>query len=546
MKTKKLFSMAAAALLMAACSNSDDFDVQKPAETAGVYHFEATIAAPNADASMRTVYTEDEGNIKVKWEENDEIAAVVTNSEGKYVKDVLTVSKVNTDGSATISGDITKPKDGKETVDLIYPASIVTVVDDGNDYRISFKKMIDGTLDGTLESIANNIDYRMADDCALTVSGDKATLTSAANLESKLSIWKLTLKKEDNSSLSASKVAIGDGKGVMASATLASAASEVYLPVLVDAMSADIVISATEGSDNYHYLKKNVTLAAKKYYRSTVQMTKGAHLAFLSADYEANDGETLTGTLANNVKITIAAGATVTLKDANINGSGTGTSGNYAGITCKGDATIILEGTNTVQGFASNYPGIYVPENKTLTITGSGSLTVKGKSYAAGIGGGAANSNKNCGNIVIKGGNITATGGSYAAGIGTGRANNASVAGGNIEINGGTINATGGSNSAAIGTGYVNNSGSNECGAITISTGVTSVTATKGISSPNIIGKGYAQGGGTQTCGTITFGAAQVFDGSAWSTNPMAAGTYGGLNLAITNSNKTWTLTPAP
>ena len=546
MKTMKIFSMAAAALLMAACSNSDDFDVQKPAETAGVYHFEATIAAPNADASMRTVYTEDEGNIKVKWEENDEIAAVVTNSEGKYVKDVLTVSKVNTDGSATISGDITKPKDGKETVDLIYPASIVTVVDDGNDYRISFKKMIDGTLDGTLESIANNIDYRMADDCALTVSGDKATLTSAANLESKLSIWKLTLKKEDNSSLSASKVAIGDGKGVMASATLASAASEVYLPVLVDAMSADIVISATEGSDNYHYLKKNVTLAAKKYYRSTVQMTKGAHLAFLSADYEANDGETLTGTLANNVKITIAAGATVTLKDANINGSGTGTSGNYAGITCKGDATIILEGTNTVQGFASNYPGIYVPENKTLTITGSGSLTVKGKSYAAGIGGGAANSNKNCGNIVIKGGNITATGGSYAAGIGTGRANNASVAGGNIEINGGTINATGGSNSAAIGTGYVNNSGSNECGAITISTGVTSVTATKGISSPNIIGKGYAQGGGTQTCGTITFGAAQVFDGSAWSTNPMAAGTYGGLNLAITNSNKTWTLTPAP
>ena len=547
MKTMKLFSMAAVALCLAACSNSDDFDVQKPAETAGVYHFEATIAAPNADASMRTVYTEDGGNIKVAWEENDEIAAVVTNSEGKYAKTVLTVSKVNTDGSAVISGDITKPKDGEETVDLIYPADIVTVVANGSDYRISFMKMSNGTLDGTLESIANNIDYRMADDCALTVSGDKATLTSAAKLESKLSIWKLTLQDKVGNALSASKVAIGDGKGVMASATLASAASEVYLPVLVDAMSADIVISATEGSDNYYYLKKNVTLAAKKYYRSTVQMTKGAHLAFLSADYEANDGETLTGTLASNVKISIADGATVTLKDANINGSGTWSSGNYAGITCEGDATIILEGTNKVQGFASNYPGIYVPENKTLTITGSGSLTVQGKSYAAGIGGGAANSNKNCGNIVISGGTVEATGGGNGAGIGTGRANNASVAGGNIEINGGTIIATGGSNSAAIGTGHANgSSSSNTCGAITISTGVTSVTATKGISSPNIIGKGYAQGGGTQTCGTITFGATQVFDGSAWTPATMVADTYGGLNLAITNSNKTWTLTPAP
>lgn len=538
MKTFKIFSMAAVALCLAACSNSDDYSVQMPTQSADVLHFEAAVAAPNADATMRTVYTEDGGNIKVAWKENDEIAAVVTNSEGKYAKTVLTVSKVNTDGSATISGDITKPKDGKEAVDLIYPASIVTVTDDGKDYRISFKKMIDGTLDGTLESIANNIDYRMADDCALTVSGDKATLTSAAKLESKLSIWKLTLKKEDNSSLSASKVAIGDGKGVMASATLASAASEVYLPVLVDAMSADIVISATEGSDNYYYLKKNVTLAAKKYYRSTVQMTKGAHLACLTADYEAKDGETLTGTLTSNVKISIAAPVapatttTVTLKDANINGSGTWTNGNYAGITCKGDATIILEGTNTVQGFASNYPGIYVPENKTLTITGSGSLTVKGKSYAAGIGGGAANSNKNCGNIVINGGNITATGGSYAAAIGTGRANNASVAGGNIEINGGTINATGGSNSAAIGTGYVNNSGSNECGAITISTGVTSVTATKGNSSPNIIGKGYAQGGGTQTCGTITI------DGVA---NATTSSTFPNFNSSV--SGNTWTLT---
>ena len=512
MKTFKIFSMAAVALCLAACSNSDDYSVQMPTQSADVLHFEATVAAPNADASMRTVYTVDGTNINVKWEVGDKIAAIVVNSENKFAKTELTVSKVNDDGSAVISGDITKPKDGELKVDLIYPADIVTVVANGSDYRISFMKMSNGTLDGTLESIANNIDYRMADDCALTVSGDKATLTSAAKLESKLSIWKLTLKKEDNSDLSASKVAIGDGTGVMASATLASAASEVYLPVLVDAMSADIVISATEGSDNYYYLKKNVTLAAKKYYQSTVQMTKGAHLAFLTADYVAKDGETLTGTLASNVKISIAAPVapatttTVTLKDANINGSGTWTSGNYAGITCVGDATINLEGTNTVKGFDDDYPGIYVPNGKKLTIDGTGSLDASSTGSGAGIGGGY---DIVCGNIAINGGTITATGGDGSAGIGggvngscnitinggtvtaTGGDYAAGIGGGmygscNINISGGTVNATGGTSAAGIGSGYFNNAS----GAITITSGVTKVTATAGTGGPCSIGKG--------------------------------------------------------
>ena len=508
MKTFKIFSMAAVALCLAACSNNDDYSVQMPTQSADVLHFEAAVAAPNADATMRTVYEVDGTNIKVAWKDGDKIAAIVTNSEGKYAKTELTVSKVNTDdGSATISGDITKPKDDALTVDLIYPASIVTVTDDGNDYRISFMKMSNGTLDGTLESIANNIDYRMADDCALTVSGDKATLTSAAKLESKLSIWKLTLKKEDNSSLSASKVAIGDGTGVMASATLASAASEVYLPVLVDAMSDDIVISATEGSDNYYYLKKNVTLAAKKYYRSTVQMTKGAHLALLTAEtYIAKDGETLTGALAADAttKIKIADNATVTLKDVTINGTNVDDIPyKHAGITCEGDATIKLEGTNTVKGFHEKSPGISVPDGNTLTIQGTGSLTASSNGKAAGIGSGYKDF---CGAIVIKGGTITATGGNQAAGIGCGYQGTC----GAITISGGTITATGGYQAAGIGSGY-----QGTCGAITISGGT--VTAMGGDIGAGI-GSGY-QG----SCGTI-----EISGGTVNATGGMMAAGIGG------------------
>ena len=183
-------------------------------------------------------------------------------------------------------------------------------------------------------------------------------------------------------------------------------------------------------------------------------------LGTLTEDYTAYDGDILTGTLGKNVKISIASGATVTLRDATINGKG-----QWAGITCLGDATIVIEGENSVMGFALIHPGIYIPKGKTLTIRGDGSLTASGKndnsaSCGAGIGGGYF---RECGNIVIEGGTINATGGRQAAGIG-----------------GGAFSG---------------------CGNITITSGVTSVTATKGDRCPYSIG-----GGERGWCGTVTIG----------------------------------------
>ena len=320
----------------------------------------------------------------------------------------------------------------------------------------------------------------------------------------------------------------------------------------------------TIGSSNFT-LPGNTALAAGKIYNITRGTGATVDLSKKNADYTAQNGETLTGTLGNNVKISIADGATVILNNVNINGSGTWTSGNYAGITCEGDATIILSGTNTVKGFYEDYPGIFAAVGKTLTIKGPGTLNVSSNGTgAAGIGGGedvacgnivisggtitathgiGGGEDSACGNIVISGGTITATGGENAAGIGSGQSYEKNASCGNITISGGTITAKGGDGAAGIGSGqgYTNHGPyiPSTCGAITITSGVTQVTATKGTDAPNSIGSGN-----NSTCGTITFGATQVFDGSAWSTDPMAAGTYGGLNLAI--SGNTWTLTPAP
>ena len=143
----------------------------------------------------------------------------------------------------------------------------------------------------------------------------------------------------------------------------------------------------------------------------------GKYVNNKALEYVVQDGEVLTGTYGGNDKISITDGATVTLNNVIINGVNSNDY-NWAGITCLGDCEIVLaeNSKNTVKGFYENYPGIYVPEGKTLTISGTGSLDASG-SRAAGIGCGCENS---CGSIVINGGTIVARGGYEAAGIGSG------------------------------------------------------------------------------------------------------------------------------
>ena len=133
-----------------------------------------------------------------------------------------------------------------------------------------------------------------------------------------------------------------------------------------------------------------------------------------TGDIELVDDDVVTGTGGRDTHVTIADGATVTLYNVNI--TSITSDHEWAGITCLGDATIIVKGTSAVKG-GHNSAGIFVPSGKTLTITGDGSLTATGKTRSAGIGG---NTLTDCGNIVIDGGTITAVGSTAAAGIGGG------------------------------------------------------------------------------------------------------------------------------
>ena len=244
-------------------------------------------------------------------------------------------------------------------------------------------------------------------------------------------------------------------------------------------------------------------------YKATCEVTVGIFLANVTANKEFTDGDILMGTLASNVKLSIAPGATITLQNASING----VNGAYdwAGITCSGDATIILKGTNVVRGFKKFYPGIFIPKDYTLTIQGDGNLTATpcdgggGSATGAGIGGAfipfAAG---DCGNIVIKGGDITAVGGGSAAGIGAAPDHNC----GNITISDGNVTATGGSGAAGIGSADVTGGTSPfGCGDITISGGV--VKATGGMMGAGI-GSGLGRSSSLSFCGNILISGGTV------------------------------------
>ena len=227
-------------------------------------------------------------------------------------------------------------------------------------------------------------------------------------------------------------------------------------------------------------------------------------LSTVTSDRTFQNGDVLQGTLFTKAKLSIAAGATVTLNGVNINWGGSLAGGDFAGLNCVGNATIILAdgSVNYVKGFMDGPSGIHVAPNYTVTIQGNGTLNVATKGGGAAIGSGYSDQNgsRNAGNIVINGGTIYANGGNLGAGIGGG--GRAKV--GNITINGGIIFAVGGGTGAGIGGGQSKNSSwKSQVGNITISSSVRYLKATKGSGAAHSIGKGSSD---YSVCGTVKVG----------------------------------------
>lgn len=278
-----------------------------------------------------------------------------------------------------------------------------------------------------------------------------------------------------------------------------------FWPVAATTGEGDFTINvyAHDGTNKkYVYCKNGTSPVLDRNHLLSANVSMGDNVVDLdgaSGEIVVTDGKILTGTHRSTIKVSIAAGATVTLDNVTIEGTDH-VDDTWAGLTCLGNATLVLSGVNYLKSSSSGYPGIYVPAGSTLSIKGNGTLTASGRGQGgAGIGGGYDLSNHtsiNCGNIVIQSGTINAKGVDFAAGIGSGALSSC----GTITIQGGNVTAKGGGAGAGIGSGFGENGSRSSCGVISITGG--NVNATGGVQGVGI--------GSGDLCGDINISGGNV------------------------------------
>ena len=474
-----------------------------------------TISLDGSSATTRAL----DADGKKSFATGEQIALVYEDANGdaqKVISAALKDADISSDKKkATLTFNLEKAPKADGNFTMIYPASMAqeplpSEGEFGTKASPAYTKL--ASQDGTLASLSSNLDLAYCE----SYFSSNATLPYTIQLTNKLAILELTSitdytgTNDLTSTITGLTVKVGDGASAPTYTVSRTAAAGPIYVAMQPCESKDITITATTSTSNYEKTVSSQSLTASTMTPVNLKMMKVVDLKYLSEAYEAKDGDCLMNTLSNKVKISIAKDATVALRDANINmkddGTAQWTDVNYAGITCKGSATIILEGTNKVHGFNQS-SGIQAAHNDsgdeyTLTIQGDGSLVATGGQFGAGIGGGV----DKCGNIKIEGGTITAKGGANAAGIGSGYPLLISSSCGDITISGGIITATGSDEAAGIGSGNGGLHGSS-CGAITISGGT--ITSAQGGNNGAGIGSGMGDFA-TSSCGAITISGGTI------------------------------------
>ena len=392
-KTFKIFSMAAMALMMAACSSEDAALNNSTAQQQGrKVQFTATIAAPNSGAGTRTEYTEvtsgdAAGTINVAWKAGDKIALIHNGT-----KDEVEIETVIEDGSAIISGDITVGTDG-EDVTAYYPAEAIELNSDKNPVPSAAYTQKILAQDGTLSYIASNLDLRCGES-KLAVSDDKATLAASVSLASQIAIWKLSLNDGTNA-ISASQFVISDGSGnTLTTVTPPTATSDLYVAVS-PASEAAFSFSAAVDDFSWLYSKEGVTLKAGKYYQSAVTMTiskKAGEISYATTSVDKTFGDanftneltkTGDGTVTYSSSDTQVAEVNATTGEVTIKGSGeaiiTATVADgptYTYATTEASYTLSV-GTATMTVTATGYSGTYDGSAHGITVNAPEGATIK-------------------------------------------------------------------------------------------------------------------------------------------------------------------------
>ena len=343
MKTSiRILSLAVLALAMAACSN----DMEQPAAiqpapgNAGEgIPFSATIAT--GSATTRAL-TEENGTIISTWAKGEQVALIHNG-----VVDVMTIENdPDENGNVTITGTLKGSPKNNDDVTVVFPASAV----DKDEKAV--KTDLLNAQDGTLATIATDLNLRQSDGAKLKVGELTATLNGTVTLANQIAIVKFSLSDGPNA-LAAKQFVIKDGSdNVLTTVTPSEATSNLYVAMAPATNAAAFKFEATVGDFTYTYEKSGVILEASTYYQSPIKMTiskKAGEISFATTTpKEALHANAADNTYTQEVTKTGDGTVTYTISD-NTCGASIDASTGKVTFTQAGSVTItatVADGTN--------------------------------------------------------------------------------------------------------------------------------------------------------------------------------------------------------
>lgn len=260
MKTTRILSLAALALVMAACSNDNELVPQQPEKSEGI-PFTATISGESITRALNEV----SGSLQGTWEVGEKVALCYTVGSDKYC-DKAEVKSVDGSGTATIDATLEKtPSDG-DPVTVIYPytAAVKETAD--------VKNFGNENQDGTLAYISTNCDVRKGTG-TFSVSGGKATLKSDVTLENQFCIFKMTLKDIDGTNdLSVNIFEVYDEENNRLGLVYNSSTYSTCYIALPTTSSTLKFRAINQTTDKQWCNKKSGLTLGKNYYQSTLKL----------------------------------------------------------------------------------------------------------------------------------------------------------------------------------------------------------------------------------------------------------------------------------
>ena len=332
MKIKHIFSLAALALMTAACLSDENTQPQS-APSGKTLPFRAVITA---GAPVTRGLTEGDKTISAAWVKDEEVALVYGTSY-----DIMTVESVDDNGVATITGTVSgSPQDGDDVV-VVYCGTGTTLetleqdikgaADDEAVFAVVTGSDLFKSQSGTFAGINSALDLRISSGAKFAVSNGSATLSETTKLTERFAIWKLGLT-DGTDAISADELTVEYGTSSI-TAKPSEAASTIYLAV-EPTSEIDFGFTAKVSEDEYTYSAEKVTLAVGKFYTSTLTLTEVNNKYIV---YDENGQATATdipsgATTITSTTTTWAKGTYVVSEDVTIAGD----------VTLSGDVNLIL------------------------------------------------------------------------------------------------------------------------------------------------------------------------------------------------------------